>query len=170
MEKVLELLDTVLVDWLGAGLLGAAALVSFWQVFTRNVLNFTSVWAEEFPRYAVVLAVCIALGEGWRNNRNLRMLLLTGRLRAGGRRVLRGVADLAGLAVSVFLCNAGLRLVAQQFQQQVTTGTSLNLPAWIPSLSIPVGAALLAIACLAGIIRNLTGRWDPMAPDEKGGH
>ena len=169
MEKLLDFLDTVLVEWLGATLIGAAALITFLQVFTRNILGFTSVWADEMPRYIIILAVFVALAEGWRHGRNLRMTLLISRVPAWARRVARFIADVAGLAFGLYLGNAGLQLVLQQYQQQGTTGTSLNFPAWIPSLTIPLGAALLALASLAGLIRNMTGRWDPMAPEAEGG-
>ncbi len=160
-DRILNALDTVLVEWLGAGLVIAAASMVFIQVFTRNVLGFTSVWAEELPRYAIILAVCVALADSWRGERNLRMTLVTSTLSRRARRVARFVVDAVGLAYSAYLCRAGVALVSQQFAQQVTTGTSLNFPAWIPSTSIPIGAGLLALACVAGIVRNVTGRWDP---------
>lgn len=160
LDRLLEALDNVLVEWLGAGLVGAAAVIVFVQVFTRNVLGFTSIWAEEMPRYAVILAVCVALADAWRHERHLRMTLVTSVLPPRARRVSRVVVEAAGLAYSLYLCHAGIDLVAQQYQQQVTTGTSLNFPAWIPSTAIPIGAVLLAAACLAGLIRTLTGRRD----------
>ncbi len=162
VDRILNALDTVLVEWLGAALLAAAVLMVFIQVFTRNVLGFTSVWAEEMPRYAIILAVCIALADAWRNERHLRMTLVVSAMPRWARRLARLVVDAAGLAYSAYLSNAGIDLVRQQYEQQVTTGTSLDFPAWIPSTAIPIGAGLLALACLAGLVRNVTGRWDPL--------
>jgi len=69
--------------------------------------------------------------------------------------------EVAALAVilifSVFVTFYGYEIFLDSFERGRTTGTMLDMKAWIPEAAIPAGFVLLSLSCVVNIWRALSG-------------
>ena len=137
-------------------LLGVAAIVGFYQVLARFVLEQPSTWSEVLVRTLIVWTVFLGLGAALRSGSMIAFDFL---YRSVGTRlrpwldVVIGVATLIVLGVMLWY---GLQLTLR-VRPQVLAGLDVSI-AWAYA-AIPVGAA-------AGIV-GVLARWaDPARPDE----
>ena len=158
MRRLLLTADRLIVNALlsvAMVLLGIAAVIGFYQVVARFVLEQPSTWSEVLVRTLIVWTVFLALGAALRSGSMIAFDFL---YRSIGRRlrpwldVLIGVASLVVLGVMLWY---GLQLTLR-VRPQILAGLDISI-AWAYA-AVPVGAA-------AGIV-GVLARWaDPGRSD-----
>ena len=146
------------IDWLAsiaAALFVLAGAMLTFEVFARRVFTAPTTWAAELSQLTLIWGSLIAMAWVLRERRHITVTALVALV--GPR--LRTAADLVALgAVLVFSLVVfwyGWEIFWDSWQRGRTTGSLLNLPVWIPELSVPFGFALLAVQCVIEIVRDL---------------
>ena len=119
-------------------LMGSMAVLVFLNVVTRYLFNHSIIWVEELTQYQMIWVAYLGAGLALREGRHVAVDTLQDLLPAPLRRVLR-----QGLAVAIALfCAAlavlGVQIAAFTWNQETPV---MNIPAGVPYLAVPLGAA-----------------------------
>jgi TRAP-type C4-dicarboxylate transport system permease small subunit len=126
-------------------LMGSMALLVFVNVVTRYVFGTSLIWVEELTQYEMIWVAYLGAGLALREGRHVAVDTLQDLLPSLGRRRLRQVIAAATLAFLVVLVVLGLQIVAFTWDQETPV---MNVPAGVPYLAVPIGAAALALHLL----------------------
>lgn len=141
MSILIKVSDTIirLTHYLAAAMLALAALLVFYQVLTRFVLNDAAVWSEVFARAVIVWGVFLIMGPAIRYGRMIPIDVLRS-LVPKNKQI--WIIRIVTAATALFLCILfwfGYKMTLRVVNQQVAM---LNVSvAWF-YVSIPVGALL----------------------------
>jgi TRAP-type C4-dicarboxylate transport system permease small subunit len=122
-------------------------------VAARRVFNAPFLFVEEFSGYVVLAIVFLGLAYTMRSGGHIRVDIVQDRVRGRARTALQAACLLVALAWSGFLVAGTWRLVAEYYTQNVLSFAYLQTPLWIPGSLMVVGAVLLALQCLAMLVR-----------------
>ncbi len=154
--RIVTMIETAMA-WLAAGLLTLTGVLLTYEVVARYFFNAPTIWAAELSQLCLIWACPIAMGWALSHGRHIRVTALTAQM----PRPLRQAAEVASLLVilcfSVVVLVYGYRIFLDSFERGRTTGTMLDLPAWLPEASIPAGFLLLILSCLACLWRIWQG-------------
>ncbi len=107
-------------------------LVGFYQVVCREIANSGAIWPEHLLRYSVLVLGFLGAGLATRENRNIKIDLITHLMesRGGGKwwQICEGFLFLFGTAISAVLVSATW--------QYIVVEKMLSMP--IPNTNIPV--------------------------------
>ena len=151
---------------LGCALLGSIVVIMGVQVFFRYVLNDSLIWAEEVSRYFLVWISFLFLGIAFQRGELISLSLL---LRAVPRIVqilLTVIAYGASLTLLAALVWYGFKFAEVNALQTLPAfdfiwsaiagdGETLDVSAYWLYASVPVGAALLSVHMLLGLISRI---------------
>jgi C4-dicarboxylate transporter DctQ subunit len=143
--------------WLAACLLALTGGFLTYEVVARYFFDAPTIWAAELSQLCLIWACPIAMAWVLSSRRHIRVTALTALTPMPVRRVLEVVSLAVVLAFSLFVLSYGYDIFFDSFERGRTTGTMLDLPAWLPEAAIPAGFALLALSCVANIWRALSG-------------
>lgn len=131
-------------------------------------LHFHVPGTDAYAGYLMAAAGFLALAHTLKRGEHIRVTLLLGALPPGLRRVFEVWSLAAASALAVLLAWYAARLVWQSHQfNDVSTGNDAT-PLWIPQLSFAVGTAVLAVAFVDELVRELRGRRDvPVAAGDE---
>ncbi|MGX5649529.1 TRAP transporter small permease [Hydrogenophaga borbori] len=130
-------------------LMGAMALLGFFQVATRFVLHEPSPWSEEFLRRAMIWLVAIGLSIGFRYGSHICVDVIN-RVRAAWLRAF--VRSSVFLLSLVFLVTVAWIGTDMAWRVRFQSFASVELSMTWAYAAIPVGAAFAAIALIAQFI------------------
>ncbi|MCY4303920.1 MAG: TRAP transporter small permease [Aestuariivita sp.] len=154
MRKVLDNL------YFGAALLGAMFIVIIGLLICAQVLGrqlgVHVKGADELTAWSVVAAGFLPLAYTFRNGRHIRVTLIiekTGKFRMPAE----FLALSLGLYFTGYLAYSSIDMVLDSIRFNDQTQGLINLPLWIPQISIPIGSALLALAILDDLFNLLRG-------------
>lgn len=143
---------------LAAFLTAIMAVVVFWQVLARYLLNTGQFWAEEFAVICMFwLALVGAAGALWSGD-HIGLRLIVDRLPESWQGAVRAANELLIGVFAVLLFFQGVQLVAR------TSGgnwSALRVPLGYTYIIVPISAALMAVlSLLKGTLRaiSLLGR------------
>jgi TRAP-type C4-dicarboxylate transport system permease small subunit len=154
----------------GFATLAIVLLVSY-DVAMRYFFNEPQVFVDEVASFLEVLVVFGGAAYTFRAGGHVRVDLVTGRLRPGARAWLRALT----LALAVVFLAVVIWVTAQSAVTAWRYGrvsAVMLYPLWLPMAVIPAGLALLGLAMLAALGRQLTvlagprGRRDEVGPEE----
>ncbi|MGB0913566.1 MAG: TRAP transporter small permease, partial [Phaeobacter italicus] len=128
-----------------------------YEVVARYFFNAPTVWAAELSQLCLIWACPVAMGWALGNGRHIRVTALTARMPRPARQATEVFSLLVILCFSVVVLIYGYDIFVDSFERGRTTGTMLDLPAWIPEVSVPVGFLLLILSCLACLWRTYLG-------------
>lgn len=119
--------------------------LGLWQVLARNLFATGLVWADELVQHLVLWLGFLGASLATREQRHLRIELLTHLRPAWQSWVTVGINSAAGL-VCLLLTHAAWRFV----HLESTLGTQLlcGLPTWLAQSIIPLGFASMALRFL----------------------
>jgi len=143
MNFLIKLSETIvrMTHYLAASMLAVAALLVFYQVLTRFILNDAAVWSEVLARAVIVWGVFLIMGPAIRYSKMIPIDVLRSLL-AQNKQI--WIIRIVTAAIALFLCVLiwyGYQMTLRVVNQQVAM---LNVSvAWF-YVSIPIGA-LLAI-------------------------
>lgn len=121
-----------------------AALV-FSNVVSRYLFNYSMIWVEELTQYQMIWIAYLGAGLALREGRHVAVDLFEESLSPRLRGILRAAIGLAILVFLVVLAVLGVQIAVFAWDQETPV---LNIPAGVPYLGIPIGAALCAIHLL----------------------
>lgn len=139
-----------------ASVLVMLALVSY-SVAMRYLLNAPKPWVDEVVGFLLVGSVMFAVAEALRRGEHISIDLLTEKLGPRAKRAAAVFGLLAVLATAAALAWEGWETVAFARMLGLMTEGYVTLPLWLLQLMIPLGGALLLLACLAELLRIAAG-------------
>ena len=141
--------------WLaGAGVVCVVAMmvVVTVEVVWRYLLDSATMWSDEVASYLLIAIVFLGLAQDLRQGSHIRIDIITDLVSARMRARLELFAYLVGVVFSCML-TWGVWIRFQNFWMRHTISDSpLMTPLWIPMVPVVLGAALLVLAMLAGLI------------------
>ncbi|MDZ7645552.1 MAG: TRAP transporter small permease [Woeseiaceae bacterium] len=155
--RALRTLDTVITaieKWsLAAGVLGMTA-VSVANVFMRNVLGESLVFADEVNQALIILVTFIGVGYAAREGRHIRMTAIYDQLGLRARKTMMIIiATVTALLLFALAAWSTSYVAHVQRVSQVTP--ALGIPLYLVYLVAPVGLTLGGIQYLMTAVRNL---------------
>ncbi len=144
--------------WLSALLILLVLGITSLSVFRRYVLSDPLLGADALTGFLVVAIVMLGAAEALRRGDHIRIDILFHHAGQRTRWWLELISFLAVLGFAVLLFRTAWHSVAFSRRFGAYSTGELELPLWIPQLLLPIGAALLALAALAGLLRLLARR------------
>lgn len=143
--------------WLAAGLLTLTGGFLTYEVVARYFFNAPTIWAAELSQLCLIWACPIAMGWALSHRRHIRVTAVTVLMPRKMRQLAEVFSLLVVMVFAVVVVIYGFDIFSDSFERGRTTGTMLDLPAWVPEASVPFGFALLALSCLACLWRAVGG-------------
>ncbi len=149
---------TLALAWAAAALFAATGAMLTYEVIARYFFTAPTIWAAELSQLCLIWGSLIAMAWALGAKRHIAVdalaLLLPPRARARAE----AAAMLAVAAFAAVVAWHGWAIFADSWERGRTTGSMLDLPAWVGELSVPVGFALLCLQALIEMRRALRGR------------
>lgn len=162
--KTFGTLVIAVIDWIGqAGaylacvgyIVMALAITS--EALVRNIINISTLVADEVTSYLLAFAVFIALAYTWQTGGHLRITLIYERLNEKIQWVLELIIVIIGIISITFLTIwITKNLVIYSYMNKVTSQSVLMLPLWIPQTTLVIGLSLLILALIVSLSRLIT--------------
>jgi TRAP-type C4-dicarboxylate transport system permease small subunit len=132
-------------------------LITFANVVTRYLSNYSFAFTEEFSVFLLVVLSFLGASAAFGADRHIRMSFFTRRLPSRWADSIE--AGLSLLAVALFgtLVWYGLRLSWDDWRHD-TTSPGMGLPQWIYSIWLPVLSVLIVMRLLGHAVRAWRGR------------
>ena len=143
--------------WLAALLLTFSGVMLTYEVVARYFFNAPTIWAAELSQMCLIWACPIAMGWALTHRRHIRVTAITAQLPPRGRQAAEILSLTVVFVFSVVVLIYGFDIFHDSFVRGRTTGTMMDMPAWMPEASVPAGFALLALSCLACLWRAVQG-------------
>ncbi len=161
VDRVAGRLGT-LIDWFGIFMIVISAGLAFVSVVLRYGIGFSDQIIEEISRYTVVYACFLYVGPLLRKHEHISVDVVSHVLPASLNRFLALGKALLFLVIAVIVFRSGWVWVADLHRYQITVigGT---MPAWLPSLSVPVGLGLAVLFGVGETLRSLLALVSPTA-------
>ena len=138
-----------------------ALLIGVWQVAGRYLVPGRSIsYGEEVTVYLIVWAIMIVSSQLVRRDGHVRPDLVLRHIPRSAQRCLETGNCLLALGFSLGLAYYGWQIVETALLIDEHSSTDLQFPMWIYYLSLPTGAALMAVRYLIRLMR-LTIFHDP---------
>ena len=127
---------------LGAFFMGVMAFLSFMNVVTRYVLNYSTAWTEELVTYVFVWATLVGSALAYKQGANLMVAFLYNRTHGAARKFLYLLSAFAGVLFFGFLGYHGFIQVRDEFSYN-TLMESMPIAMAYFSAAIPVCSLLI---------------------------
>ena len=148
----------LIVTWLVIGFFGYMAVAVLIQVVGRYVFNYSIDWAAETATFAQIWMILLAAGLAMRTNLHVSVDALTNILPVP---ILRFLIVVIAVPCLWFLWQAIVGSLALIDIGQIQTSPVLQIPMWIPYLSLPIGLTYFGLE----LILSLVAKWkDPKGP------
>lgn len=155
IQRALGGLMAALQTVLGLALI-AAVLINFANVFTRYLLGYSILWADEVQLFILVLVTFLGAAiVGWQRA-HLSMDVLRNRLPSQWRLFLTSAETAVLVVIAGLLCFQSYQY-ASQMMMLGRLSDNAGIPMWIPHSSVAVGFALLAVVSVWQVYARLRG-------------
>ena len=138
-------------------LLGAMILIGVTQIVLREVFQTSIIWADDLVKLIVLWLAMVGAVAATRDNRHIRIDALSHLL---SDKVVAGVRLLVDLFTAVVCAviawNSWLYLQVE-IEYDVTVLTTVDAPAWIAHVVLPVAFALISYRFLVLVLRGIVG-------------
>ncbi len=157
--KQLKRLLTRLEEGLLVLMLSAMILLASWQILVRNLFDSGLFWADPALRMMVLWLALLGAIAATRDDRHIRIDLVSRFLSARGKAWVQIVNDLFSAVVCGLIAWHAGRLVYIEWQD----GSELfgGLPAWLGESIIPLGFGLMALRFLFSVPLRLKAGANP---------
>lgn len=126
-------------------LMASMAVLVFANVVMRYVFNQSIFWVEEFTQIQMIWVAYLGAGLALREGRHVAVDMLQDALPAPIRRAIRGFIALATALFLLTLTVLGVQIAEFTWSQETP---AMGLPAGLPYLGIPLGAAAMLLHLL----------------------
>ncbi|WP_339863286.1 TRAP transporter small permease [Thalassospira alkalitolerans] len=168
MANVLNMFDRLmlLLAWVAALLFVAAGVMLTYEVMARYFFIRPTIWAAELSQLCLIWGSLLGMPWALGARRHISVDAVTRLCPPPVRRGLEVLAMTAVLAFSVMVMIKGWDIFFESFERGRTSGTMLDLPAWVSELPVVIGFALLAVQAGVEIIGVLRGKDIPQGAHE----
>ena len=133
-------------------LLAVMSLVVIVQVFSRYLLHYSFVWAEELVRYLMIWMVMIGAALVQATNDHIRIDFIPMLAGPRGRRALETIFRLFTLFLLAILVWKGIKIAC--FNRSFET-SGLRITMFWPTLALPVAAFLMGIYTGQALVQDI---------------
>ena len=132
-------------------------ILTFTNVVTRYVFNFSMNFAEEISTYSFVLLSLFGASIALKRGAHLGFTLLADHVPEKIARIFEVISALAGVLFSFVIFYFGVRMTMTQFQRgQLSLG--VQIPEWIYGSFVPLGSFFLLIRFIEMLVNSLRGK------------
>ena len=132
-------------------------ILTFTNVVTRYVFNFSMNFAEEISTYSFVLLSLFGASIALKRGAHLGFTLLSDHVPPVIARIFEVISALAGIIFSFVIFYFGIRMAMTQYQRgQLSLG--VQIPEWIYGSFVPLGSFFLLIRFIELLIQALRGK------------
>lgn len=136
-----------------AALFLAILVLVGYAVFSRYILNDSSVWVEEVIRFSFIWMFFLGMGEVTRTGTHLALDIVPGLLKGRARKALDVFVEIANIAFLAILVHYSWLVANANMAQK---SPALLIPYGYVYMAIPVGSVIMILFGLqriAGIVR-----------------
>lgn len=143
-------------DGLMAILLSATILLAAGQILLRNLFDSGLIWADPTLRIMVLWLALLGAIAATRENRHIRIDLLSHKISKKSRFVLALINNLFSALICGIITWHAARFVYMEWQ----AGSKLfaSLPAWLGESILPIGFGIMTLRFLFNILLQLPNR------------
>jgi TRAP-type C4-dicarboxylate transport system permease small subunit len=145
--------------WLSAALFVATGAMLTFEVVARYFFTAPTIWAAELSQLCLVWGCLLAMPWALSAGRHIAVDAVARQLPDGVRRWTEAAAMLVVAMVSGIVTAYGWWIFQDSWVRGRTTGSILDLPAWVMELSVPAGFGLLFVQALIQTVRAARGDW-----------
>jgi len=140
------------IDGFGIAMLATSASITFVAVVMRYGFGYSEQVLEEIARYTIVYACLVYVGPLQARNQHIAVDVISSRMAPAVKRVWQFLLAVLFLVIVAVVFAAGWIWVRDLHAYGLTVlgGT---MPAWIPSLSVPLGMGLAVLFGVAEVLR-----------------
>lgn len=147
--------------YLLGGVLGALALVAIGLLILASVgarqIGRIVPSADDLTAFTVAGSAMLPLAYAFRHGAHIRVDLVIGHVRGAARTAMEALVLAVAFAMVAFFAYATFDLVSDSLMFEEVSQGMLKIPMWLPQLTLPVGAALFALALLDDLVVLLAG-------------
>lgn len=155
---------------LGMAVISAAGVVLIMMIMVLDVVMRTSTGASIRGAYEIIvtiLVVVVFMGAPYaeRSGANVKVTILTDRLRGSSKRVVHSLASVIILGISGWLAIAVIGDAQASFASNEMTLGVVSFPMWPAKAAIAVGLTFLAVEATINVVRSIAGASDGLVAD-----
>lgn len=153
--------------WAAAGLFLLAGAMLTYEVVARYFFTAPTIWAAELSQLCLIWGSLIGMAWLLGARRHIAVDAVVQLLPRSVRRVTEALAMAVVAVFSAWVVVYGWDIFLDSFERGRTTGSMLDLPAWVAELSVPFGFAMLFVQAVIEFFKAWRGDW---AEPEAGVH
>ena len=115
-------------------------------------------WSFEIDGYLYVAMVLFALGFAQREDKHMKMDLLTGKVSGRRKNVLYIILACLGLAYAVILCVFGWQYAHAALIKGTRANSTFRSPVWPSFMALPIGSLGIGLQYIRNQYRDLSGQ------------
>ena len=161
MRALLDFINRInrLASLMAGGLTVLMGVVVCYAVVARYILNHPVGWSEEVSTYLMIWGAFLGAAYTMQADGHIGVDIICRKLSPRAQYWLNLAKHLVGMAFLLLLAVKGYQDCALSYQLNQVSISELAVPMYIPQMSLPIGAALLALQILERLIRQIFG-WD----------
>lgn len=155
MEKLLKGIDRLNngLAYLAAFMLAAIVLLILLEIFLWNVLEVSTIIADEYSAYGLAALVFLGAGYTLRKDGHIRITLIVNHVPEAVSKFLKRLAPTVSTLFMGYLLYYLYRMIAATYRYETTSGTLTETPIWIPQAVMFFGACAFFLQLIAVTIR-----------------
>ncbi len=159
-EYFSEFLDRIVLFFI-ALLSVPLVMIVLYAVFMRYVLNSAPTWSEEIARYLMVWMSLMAISAAMRRGQHIGLTFV---IEKTGPRLRKFIDLLAYALILLFFVVLLVKGIDMTIFVAPQRSPSVNIPMWIPYLSVPVAGFLMVIQTLTLIFKQFESQKELQNP------
>jgi TRAP-type C4-dicarboxylate transport system permease small subunit len=146
-----------------AALFMVVTLIMVLLSITGRLLNFYFPGTDAYAGYCTAAVGFLALAHTLRRGEHIRVTLILQRLPAKGERWLQILVHIIGVILTGAFAFFSVRLMLMSREIGDISTSNDATPLWIPQMAMALGAVILLVAVIHGLVDVIAGRQPPNA-------
>ena len=155
-EKIIDL-----VAWLSAWLFCVAGFMLSYEVVARYFFLAPTSWAAELSQLSLIYGTLLAMPWALKSRKHIQINLVINRLSKTYKKIINILIMIILIIFSSYVMIFGFEIFYDSFFRGRTTGSLLDLPAWIAELPVPFCFLMLIIQAVFEIKKMVSGITPP---------
>ena len=147
--------------WLAAVLYGIAGIMLTYEVGARYLFIAPTSWAAELSQLTLIYGTLLAMPWALQHRRHIQINAIIHTLSDINQRRIGVIMMITLIVFSLYVVIYGFDIFFDSFQRGRTTGSLLDLPAWIAELPVPFCFLMLIIQAVFEIKKMVSGITPP---------
>ena len=128
--------------------------LGFLQILFRNLISIGIVWVDPLVRHLVLWIALLGASIATRENRHIRIDILSGYLSPAHQRRVQGGLQLFSALICLLLVHPAIRFLQNDYQAGKTL--ALGIPMWLSQAIMPAMMLVLGVRCFLQGFRNIS--------------